>query len=252
MILSARRARLSHETFTQMFLRKGIRGALLRTTAKARPVCEAIANEGYPVVVVADRFENSNINCVYCDSLNSSREAVAHLIGQGHKRIAIGLHIITDSDHVDRLAGYRKALADHAIPFDSNLVLRAPAEREGGKQILRRLMTMPDRPTGIFITDPMTVVGLLSEARRMGVRIPEDLAVVGFDDAELRFGVYPELTAVCQDASALGFEAFSLLKTLIERAETPEAPMPAPVCKALRTWLEVHESASRPGAIAPQ
>jgi len=243
MILSARRARLSHETFTQMFMRKGIRGALLRTTAEARPVCEAIASEGYPVVVIADRFENSSINCVYCDSLNTSREAVAHLIGQGHKRIAIGLHIITDSDHVDRLAGYRQALSDHALPFDSNLVLRAPAERSGGTQILRRLMTMPDRPTAIFITDPMTVVGLLSEARRMGVRIPEDLAVVGFDDAELRFGVYPELTAVCQDASALGFEAFRLLKTLIDRADAPDASRPDPTCKALRTWLEVHESA---------
>jgi DNA-binding LacI/PurR family transcriptional regulator len=89
MILNAVRARQPHETYSQMFLRKGIRGAVLRTTARTRHVCEEIAAEGFPAVVVADRFENPNVNFIYSDSREASREAVEHLIGLGHRRIGI-------------------------------------------------------------------------------------------------------------------------------------------------------------------
>jgi DNA-binding LacI/PurR family transcriptional regulator len=246
MILDARRARQANETFTQMFIRKGIRGAILRTTAQTRGVCESIAEEGFPVVVVADRFDNPKVNYVYGDSRESSRDAVEHLIGLGHRKIAICLNVVDDSDHVDRLAGYRQALSDHNIEFDNYLVLRVPAYREGGAQALRRLMTLPDRPTAAFLTDPLTAVGALSEARKTGINIPGDLSIVGFDDTEVRYGIYPTLTAVCQDAEALGREAFAVLKKLLAREEGADAARPAVIQKSLRTWLEVHESTAAP------
>src|SRR5690606_36993773 len=112
-----------------------------------------------------------------------------------HQRIAICLNIVDDSDHADRLAGYRQAHADHGLEVDRKLILRVPANREGGMQLMRRLMTMPDRPTAVFITDPLTALGAMGEARKLGVEIPRDLSVVGFDDAEMRYGLYPELTA---------------------------------------------------------
>ena len=242
MIVDARRARQPNETFTQMFLRKGIRGAILRTTAEARPVCEAIAEEGFPSVVIADRFDNPKVNYVYCDSCESSREAVEHLIGLGHRRIALCINVVDDSDHLDRLAGYRQALNDHGIAFDNRLILRIPADRDGGTQVLRRLMTMPDRPTALFVTDPTTAVGSLSAARKIGLKIPGDLSIVGFDDAEVRYSVFPELTAVCQDAAALGSEAFASIKAIIERGDSEPVSGPGLVRKPLRTWFEIHES----------
>lgn len=243
MILDLRRAKLSSETYTQMFIRKAIRGALLRTTAAARGVCEAIAAEGFPAVVVADRFDNPQVNYVYCDSRDASREAVDHLIGLGHRRIAIGINVVDDTDHIDRLGGYRESLATHGIQFDPRLVLRVPALRQGGGQMLRRLLTMPERPTAIFLTDPVTAVGALFEARKMGVNIPRDISIVGFDDADIRYSVFPELTSVCQDASVLGFEAFNAVMSLLERDASIAGVAPTPVRKALRTWLEIHESA---------
>ena len=130
MVLDVRRARLAHETYTQMFLRRGIRGAVLRTTAQTRHVAKAIADEGFPAIVVGDRFEDApNVSYLDCDSRTPSREAVAHLIGLGHRRVAIAINVIDDSDHADRIAGYREALADHGIEFDERLVIRAPAWR---------------------------------------------------------------------------------------------------------------------------
>lgn len=248
MILDARRSRLANETYTQMFLRKGVRGAILRTTAQTRDICAAIADEGFPSVVVADRFDNPHVSYIFADSRESSQEAVEHLVGLGHKRIALSINVVDDTDHVDRLAGYRQALADNGIAFDNKLVLRVPATREGGMNLLRRLATMQDRPTAVFITDPMTVVGTLGEARKSGVRVPEDLSIVGFDDTELRYGLYPELTAVCQDAEALGRDAFAALYRMLEPIEGREAHM-TPVRRSLRTWLEVHNSTAAPPAL---
>ena len=243
MILDARRAKLPHESYTQMFVRRGIRGCVLRTTTATRGVCEAIVDEGFPAVVVADRFEKPNVNFIYSDSRDSSREAVEHLIGLGHRRIAIAVNVVDDSDHADRIAGYKHALSDHGIAFDRRLLLRVPANREGGWQLMRRMVSMPDRPTAVFLADPLTVVGAMAEARKLGVEIPRDLSIVGFDDAELRYSVYPELTAVCQDAAALGREAFTALYGMLDQ------PDGQPIVKrALRTWFEVHGSTAAPPA----
>ncbi len=237
MILDARRSRLPGESFTQMFVRKGVRGAVLRTTAQTRSVCEAIADEGFPVVVVGDRFEKPNVSFIYSDSRDTSRDGVEHLIGLGHRRIAVCINIVDDSDHADRVAGYRQAHADHGLTVDEKLILRVPANREGGEQLIRRLVTMPDRPTAVFLTDPITVVGALSEARKIGLEVPRDLSILGFDDSDTRYAVYPTLTAICQDAVAMGREAFVALHGMLDQ------PDGAPVVKkALRTWLEVHSS----------
>lgn len=242
MILDARRARNSNETYTQLFIRKGVRGVLLRTTSETRNVCETIANEKFPAVVIADRFENPNVSYVYSDSKESSREAVEHLISLGHKRIAICVNIVDDSDHADRLAGYQKAHAEHNLPIDPRLVMRIPATRPGGAQVLRRLVAnTTDAATALFITDPATAAGAMRESRQLGVRVPEDLSIIGFDDGEMRFEVFPEMTAVCQNASLLGREACLALAGLIDQEGSH-----TPVQKSLRTWLEIHGSTAAP------
>lgn len=239
LVLDAQRARLSGESYTQMFMRKGIRGAILRTTAQTREVCEDIAAEGFPAVVAGDRFDHPKVSYLYSDSRLSSREAIEHLIAQGHRRIAICVNVVDDSDHADRLAAYRDALAAHGIAFDERLVLRLPANRQGGEQALRRLIAMPIQPTAAFLTDPMVAIGALAEAGKKGVRIPDDLSIVGFDDGEARYAVCPELSAVCQNARTLGRAAIESLARLIEGIGD------IPIRISMPTWFEIHAS-SRP------
>jgi DNA-binding LacI/PurR family transcriptional regulator len=237
MVLDARRSRREGETFSQMFLRKGVQGALVRTTTSSQGVCQEIAREGFPAVVVGSRVEGHDVRYVYSDSRQASCEAVEHLIGLGHRRIAVCVHVVEDSDHSDRLAGYRQALEAHGIPFDDRLVIRGRADRAGGVQAVRRLATMAPRPTAVFLTDPDTGVGALNEARRMGLRAPEDLSIVGFDDADLRHALVPQLTAVCQNTTALGREAVAMLAQAVARPTGAENRT-----KVLRCWFEVHES----------
>lgn len=242
MVLDARRARLPNETFSQMFMRKGVCGAILRTTTQARGLCESIAEEGFPTVVVADRFDNPKVSFVECDSRDACHEAIEYLVGLGHKQIAISVHVVDDSDHADRVAAYRQVLKASGIEYDPRLVWRIPATRDGGVQMVRRLVTSPNRPTAVFIADPLPAVGVLAEARKLGLMVPRDLSVLGFDDTEMRLTVMPELTAVCQDAVALGRESLAALVMLINR----EFRRPAAIRKTLRAWLEIHDSTSAP------
>ena len=229
MLLDALRSRRQRETFSHMFLRKGVQGVLVRTTTSSQSICQDIAREGFPMVAVGYRFENSAVNCIYSDSREASGKAMEHVIALGHRRIAVCIHIVEDSDHADRVE----------------------ANRDGGVQVIRRIITMSPRPTALFLSDPLTSVGVLNEARRVGLRVPEDLSVIGFDDAELRHCLVPQLTAVCQDTKALGREAVSMLANIIANPTGVD-----PATKALRCWLELHDStapwASPPGRNSSQ
>ncbi len=242
MVLDAKRSLQAGETYSQMFMRKGVRGVVVRTTLSTRHTCLAIAEEGFPAVVVGDRFEHPSVRFIYSDSREPSREAIEHLIALGHTRIAICLNVVDDSDHADRLAGYEQAMTDHGLPIDRQLILRAPAHRPGGLQLMRRVASMADRPTAIFITDPATAAGAFKEARTLGLSIPEDLSIVGFDDGDMRYDIYPEMTAVCQDTGAIGHEALTALHQVIENGSGDTLP----VRKARRAWLEVHQSTAPP------
>jgi DNA-binding LacI/PurR family transcriptional regulator len=246
-ILDVHRSRQPGETVTQMLLRKGVQGALMRTTTPTQGVCREVAVEGFPAVIVGSRPDGAGPSFVYSDSRAASREAVEYLLDLGHRRIVAAAHVVDDSDHADRIAGYREALEGRGVRYDESLVLRVPAEIAGGAQVVRRLAMMAPRPTAVFLADPLTAVGVVAEARRAGLRIPEDLSVVGFDDADLRAATSPQLTAVCQDARALGSEAVALLSEVVSAA--PGSP---PQSKALRCWLEVHESTGPAPRDAPR
>jgi len=245
MILNARTCRQSGETYSQMLRRKGVQGVIIRTTAQTREVCQAILDSGVPAVVLGDEIEGYEDVCVDVDSRDASRDAVEHLIGQGHRDIGFCTNIVDDKDHLDRLAGYRWALSNAGIDFDERRLFRVPANRQGGEQFVRRLAAMADRPTALFVADPSTCIGILTEARRQGIDVPRDLSVVGFDDSEARFCTSPELTAVCQDSELLGRQAMTVLMSKLK----PDAA-DAGESRQLRAWLEVNASTAAVKSLA--
>jgi DNA-binding LacI/PurR family transcriptional regulator len=238
LMLNSRSSRLPDESTAQMLKRKGVRGVLARTNDRTMQTCVEIAREGFPIVVVGQRFDESDgVRFVYSDSKDASREAVAHLIEQGHTRVAIAINVVDDTDHLDRVAGWRQAHEDHGLTIDERLIIRTPARREGGVQAMKRLAVMPDMPTAVYITDPLSAIGVMNQALAMGIRIPDQLAVVGFDDGDYRYGVYPQMTSVCQNTFDIGREAAAYLLQVIDGGN-PDTPMG----RRLPSWLEVHDS----------
>ena len=240
LVLNARTAVQPGESFTNMFMRKGVRGVIVRTDLQSRDDCAKVVAEGFPAVVVADELVDPTIPCIAADARTAVRRAIEHLIHLGHRRIAVTLNIVDDHDHLQRLEAYQAAMAEAGLPTD-DLVLRVPAYRDAGAVALRQIMGTPNRPTALFMTDPAAAIGVFHESQRMGLKIPQDLSVVGFDDADLRFGVYPRMSAVCQDVERLGREAFNLLRTLMSESRVGDAARPKLDC-----WLELHESTAPP------
>jgi LacI family repressor for deo operon, udp, cdd, tsx, nupC, and nupG len=130
-------------------------------------------------------------------------------------------------------------LAKHNLPFDEDLIFKHPITLAGGATVMEMAMRMAERPTAIFFADPMLAVGAVNQALSLGVRVPEDISIVGFDDTDVRFTVHPVMTAVCQDASALGFEAALRLTRLLTNGSNGSN---GSFKKTLPTFFEVNES----------
>lgn len=240
LILDVQQSRERGESFRQYFRRMGIAGAVVRVNSRTDHVCEELASEGLHTVVVGERFQSQGVSFVYSESKATSTEAIEHLIGLGHERIAISLNVIPDLDHEDRLQGYRDALEQAGIEFDPKLVMNTPAQRENGAALMKRIASMPEPPTAIYITDPIVVLGAMKEANRSGIRVPEDLSIIGFDDTDFRNMSAPGYTAVCQDSNALGQTAVTVL---LESIKNPDQPS---VHQTLPTWFEVQDTTGVP------
>lgn len=242
-LLNMRRDRKPNESCSQFFRRKGVRGVLLRTVADTRDICVEIANDEFPHVVISDRFAEPNVNYVDCDSRPDTTRAIEYLISLGHRRIAFSMHNTRDRDHLDRFDGYCAALSAQGIEFDERLVFRHPYTSEGGAAAMKMAVSMPQRPTAIVFADPMTSIGAIKQAYELGVRIPQEISIVGFDDTEARYLAYPTMTAVCQDAAQLGYEAARWLTRNLE------APTKSRLRRTFPTFFEVNQTTAPPGQV---
>ena len=204
--ISAARDKHVDESYTQFFHRKGVRAIIVRSLGDTTLV-EKIAEENFPIILVADRSDDLRVNYIDSISRDTSKKAVDHLIGLGHKRIGLAMHNKVDTDHKDRELGYLDAIENAGISPDKSLVVQAEANTAGGEMMLTRLLELEDPPTAIFFTNPMSTIGALHKCLRLGIKVPKDLSIIGFDDSVSRFQTFPRYTAVCQDAVALGVEA---------------------------------------------
>ncbi len=239
-IVSMQRDKLRNETYTQFFARKGIRGVILRSFADTRAVCESIAHEDFPAIVVADRFTSPAVNYVCTDSKDDSRRAVQHLINLGHRRIAMAIHRVADTDHDDRRRAYFETLEANGFAPEANLVLEINATTEGGAAAVTELASLSEPPTAIFFTDPLASIGAMRRCQELGIRIPADLSIIGFDDSDIRHHVFPSMTAVCQDASMLGCEAARWLTAMLSgQAHTS-------MRKVYPTMFEINKTTAQP------
>ncbi len=239
-ILNPKRHRQSAEEYARVITSHGVQGVILRTMSESRDVCTAISELGFPHIVLSERFEEERVNYIDCDSRTASARATEYLISLGHTRIGFATHSIPDRDHVDRYQGYAEALAKHGLPLDDELVFRHPADIAGGATVLKMAMRMRNRPTAFYFADWLLAIGGLKAAHSLGVRVPQDLSIMGVDDTDLRHTVHPTLTAVCQNALELGLKAGQSMAQIL----AGQAPTPLQV--TLPGFFEINESTGVP------
>lgn len=168
-----------------------------------------ILDLGMPVVSLGGTVEDRRVDVVLTDDEHGAFEATRHLIHRGHGRV--GMIRGAEGTDVQRFTGYRRALEMKGIPFDPELTAIGDWTRPGGSRAMQALLASPDPPTGIFSANDLMAIGALDAAREAGLSLPEDLALVGYDDIEAAALVSPPLTTVVNPAYEAGRAAGRLL-----------------------------------------
>lgn len=210
--------------YLDLFREQRVNGVLLTPTDLSAPM---LADAGVPLVLVDGELPGRQVPSVAVDDVEGGHLAVAHLLAQGRRHIAFVGGPLAIRQVADRLAGARRALAEasatapdatlEVIELDALTVLRG---REAGERIARRAPT--DRPDAVFCANDLLAVGVLQGAAILGeVRVPEDLALIGYDDIAFAQSTVVPLSSIRQPAREIGATAVELL---FETLADPTAP----------------------------
>jgi len=194
--------------------------------------------ERVPIIVAARRLPDYEQNCLYIDNVKAAYMATQHLVGLGHRRIA---HISGRADHpdaVERKRGYLQALEDAGIEPLEELIVEGNFRRQSGVLAVDMLLARGTAFSAIFAANDQMAFGTRLALYRRGIRVPEDLSLVGFDDEPAAAFMIPPLTTVGQPAVELGREAAKVILARLKGQQISPA--------ALKAELIVRESTARP------
>ncbi|MGO8685631.1 MAG: LacI family DNA-binding transcriptional regulator [Candidatus Dormibacteria bacterium] len=214
-------------------------GALLVSLPSSHPLPGRLAARGIPFVIGGRPTEADRYNHVDVDNVSGAAHAVAHLASGGRRTIAT----VTGRKDVpagqDRLRGYEEGLRAAGLPADEALVEVGDFTSDGGARAMRFLLIKRPRLDAVFVASDLMAVGVLQALAEAGRRVPDEVAVVGYDDDPMAAALQPPLTSVRQPIEEMGREMGRLL---LDAIHSPERP---PRKVLLTTRLEVRMSSAR-------
>jgi LacI family transcriptional regulator len=209
----------SHEAYTRLIREQQVDGLILSGPRSDDPLLEVLAEDEFPLILHG-HLNGCAMPCVDVDNQAGGYQAATHLIGLGHRRIGfISNAPLSYAGAQARCAGYMQALAEHDLPQDEELIRTATFLPEAGQKAARELLALPERPTAIFAASDVVAIGAMAAIQASGLAIPEDVAVVGFDDIFLAAHTQPPLTTIRVPAYGLGWTAAEILISMIEGEE---------------------------------
>jgi LacI family transcriptional regulator len=188
-----------------------------------------LKEEAMPFVVVARRVENPEISYVTPDHLNGALAVTRHLIELGHKRIAFTTRPALGITSRDRLASYKQALGEAGLPFDESLVVPTTTEPRSAYNAMNQLLDLPNPPTAVFAIHDLVALECLQAATDRGLRVPDDMAMAGFDNWRASLTTKPPLTTVHPPLSEIGRRATEILVTKVADPQHPPVRVTLPV-----------------------
>ena len=205
--------------YDRLLREQQVDGLILSGPRLDDPLLPELAAEGFPLILHG-RLEGSATPFVDVENRAGAHQATDHLVGLGHRRIGFVSNApMFYSGAQERLAGYREALEGQGLPLDPSLVRMSDFSPDSGAAAMRELLRLSSPPTAVFAASDVTALGVLGAIHQAGLRVPQDMAVVGFDDIFLAAHAVPPLTTVRVPAYGLGWTAAELLIALIEGDE---------------------------------
>lgn len=171
-------------------------------------------------IVLQGQWPEINAASVDVDNVKAAKEATEHLIRLGHTRIGMIVHAPgTFTASISRIQGYREALQEHGLQFNQSLVAYANYTPKSGEEALQSLLQAGEPHTALFVSSDTIAIGVIRAAQAAGYEIPQDLAIIGFDDIPLSVYIDPPLTTMRLPAYGIGWAAAEVLIRMIEDDE---------------------------------
>lgn len=222
-------------------IERGVDALVLLGTAHEPGLLRMIAARDLPYVLTWALDQSGRHPCVGFDNRAAGVQVARHLLALGHREFAMIAGVTAVNERArERLAGVREALAAHGIALGSERVVEQPFTLAGGRQGLRQLLGRAPRPTAVICGNDVLAIGALAECRALGIEVPRELSLAGFDDMDIASIVTPPLTTVRLPTAELGACAARYLLARL-------AGEPAPARTELPVELVVRASTAPPG-----
>lgn len=199
-------------------LQKGVDGIIILCSFVDVASIRELLESNIPSVIID--HETPLTNCVYTDNYKALYQATEYLIKLGHKKIGHIHGDLLSFVGIERYNGFRQALMDYSVPIRTDFLFHGETYtiQEGYERGVE-IAGLNDRPTAIIAASDQLAIGAMQALHERGIRVPEDISLIGFDDIELVRLIKPGLTTIHQDTEKIAFEA---AKSLIEQIENPE------------------------------
>jgi DNA-binding LacI/PurR family transcriptional regulator len=210
LIFASRNLRKRDTSYLEHFLYRAVDGIVVICSDPHDPQVQEMINSHVPIVVIDMTGQNCSV--VYSDNIEGGRLAVNYLHSLGHTKIA---HISGDPGidaGAQRIKGFRKAMKELNLPIrEGYLVNGGFFSIDEGRAAMNTLLSLEETPTAVFISGDHMAIGAMEAIKEKGLRIPEDISVIGYDDIDMAAYVTPKLTTVKQDTDRIGASAGQLL-----------------------------------------
>jgi LacI family transcriptional regulator len=202
----------AEEKQARRLIQNGLDGIILPPPLCDSPaVLDCIVKADIPAVLVACGAPDARLGAVSIDDHEAARQMTCHLVNLGHQRIGFIVGHPNQTASARRLQGYRAAVAEKGADPAEELVVQGMFTYRSGLDAAEQLLALPERPTAIFASNDDMAAAAVAVAHRLGLDVPGDLTVTGFDDSALATTIWPELTTVRQPIAGMAREAVQLL-----------------------------------------
>lgn len=202
--------------FLNLALRTQADGIIINPTQIGYDDLREVIERGVKVVLIGTHIDHKELDRVHVDNRAGAYDAVRHLIDLGHRHIAIVCGPTHTSSAWQRCEGYQQAMEEAGLPVNPGWVVEETFDQEGGYRGTQQLLAQATRPTAIFATADLMALGVIQALRDSGLRIPDDISVVGFDDIPAATITTPMLTTINQPKYEMGKRAAELLLARIQ------------------------------------
>ncbi len=231
------------ETYLRVLLAKRIDGLILASPGHVSDSLDTFLAMGIPVVLIDRLVSGRSLPFVGINNVEGARQAVQHLLDDGHRRIGVITGLERVSTSVERLRGYESALRGGGLEIDPVLVKKGYSSVDGGGEATRELLMLSHPPTAIFTSNNFMTLGAIKTFRELGVGCPDQIALFGFDDHEWAVIFSPPVSVVRQPTYELGTTAAEMLLHAIRGGNHAASPV------LLDTTLVIRQSC-KPGGHA--